>query len=92
MKAKDDYFPSASASDEEDFFEERRLMYVAVTRAKKNLFLTSFGGSAYDNEHSIMELNCFVNQRRDLLNIQDESPNKPMHSELRSLVDSINEE
>ena len=33
-------FPSAYSSEDDDLEEERRLMYVAVTRAKENLFIS----------------------------------------------------
>jgi DNA helicase-2/ATP-dependent DNA helicase PcrA len=37
----DGWFPSARASDEfEDLEEERRLLYVAATRAKEHLYFT----------------------------------------------------
>jgi DNA helicase-2/ATP-dependent DNA helicase PcrA len=38
--AVDGRFPSLYNKDEEEFEEERRLMYVAATRAKENLFIT----------------------------------------------------
>ena len=38
--AVDGRFPSLYNTDEDEFEEERRLMYVAATRAKENLFIT----------------------------------------------------
>ncbi|NCB02167.1 MAG: ATP-dependent helicase, partial [Spirochaetia bacterium] len=38
---EENLFPSASCESDEDFEEERRLFYVAVTRARKELFITS---------------------------------------------------
>lgn len=38
--AVDGRFPSLYNTDDDDFEEERRLMYVAATRAKENLFIT----------------------------------------------------
>ena len=38
--AVDGRFPSLYNKKEEEFEEERRLMYVAATRAKENLFIT----------------------------------------------------
>lgn len=51
-------FPSAYSIEDEDLEEERRLMYVAITRAKKNLYLSCarsrnrFG----KNEHQIKSI------------------------------------
>jgi len=46
----DGYFPSARSADNiESLEEERRLMYVASTRAKQNLFVTYM----YDRERGI---------------------------------------
>jgi DNA helicase-2/ATP-dependent DNA helicase PcrA len=50
---EDGLFPSARAEDEDGIEEERRLAYVGMTRAKKDLFLTyaqsrfAFGGRNY---------------------------------------------
>ncbi len=38
---EENLFPSRSCESDEDFEEERRLFYVAVTRAKRELFITS---------------------------------------------------
>jgi DNA helicase-2/ATP-dependent DNA helicase PcrA len=38
---EENLFPSSSCESDEDFEEERRLFYVAVTRARKELFITS---------------------------------------------------
>ena len=38
---EENLFPSASCESDEDYEEERRLFYVAVTRARKELFITS---------------------------------------------------
>ena len=38
---EENLFPSNSCESDEDFEEERRLFYVAVTRARKELFITS---------------------------------------------------
>ena len=40
----DGIFPSAKSATVDDIEEERRLMYVAMTRAKKQLFMTQSGG------------------------------------------------
>lgn len=40
MHLAEDMFPSRYASSEDDIEEERRLFYVAITRARKRLFLT----------------------------------------------------
>jgi DNA helicase-2/ATP-dependent DNA helicase PcrA len=50
IHAIDGYFPSArSAENIESLEEERRLMYVASTRAKQNLFVT-YPMNMYDRE------------------------------------------
>lgn len=49
-------FPSRHAIDtgrQEAIEEERRLFYVAMTRAKKYLCISSFGGSSYDGSFNI---------------------------------------
>jgi DNA helicase-2/ATP-dependent DNA helicase PcrA len=38
--AEDQFFPHEQSSSDKEIEEERRLMYVAITRAKKQLFLT----------------------------------------------------
>ncbi len=49
----DGYFPSARSADNiESLEEERRLMYVASTRAKQNLFVT-YPMNMYDRERGI---------------------------------------
>ncbi|MCH7973743.1 MAG: ATP-dependent helicase, partial [Bacteroidetes bacterium] len=49
----DGYFPSARSADNiETLEEERRLMYVASTRAKQNLFVT-YPMNMYDRERGI---------------------------------------
>ncbi|MCH8325408.1 MAG: ATP-dependent helicase [Bacteroidetes bacterium] len=53
IHAVDGYFPSArSAENVETLEEERRLMYVASTRAKQNLFVT-YPMNMYDRERGI---------------------------------------
>ncbi|MCE1187785.1 MAG: ATP-dependent helicase [Ignavibacteria bacterium] len=50
MHAVDGFFPSSRAAESLDAMEEeRRLMYVAATRAKKNLFIT-YPMNIYDRE------------------------------------------
>jgi DNA helicase-2/ATP-dependent DNA helicase PcrA len=52
--ALDGRFPSMHAlNKEEDLEEERRLMYVAITRAKENLFIT-YPTQAYDRTSGMM--------------------------------------
>lgn len=43
-----DVFPSKHADTPKAMEEERRLFYVAMTRAEKNLYLYSFSGEGYD--------------------------------------------
>lgn len=48
MRANDDSFPSKYATEEHEIEEERRLFYVAVTRAKRRLFITYPVTSGFD--------------------------------------------
>ncbi len=62
--ALDGRFPSLHAlNKEEDLEEERRLMYVAATRAKENLFIT-YPSQAYDRTSGIMlsRPSCFLDE------------------------------
>jgi DNA helicase-2/ATP-dependent DNA helicase PcrA len=62
--ALDGRFPSLHAlNNEEDLEEERRLMYVAATRAKENLFIT-YPSQAYDRTSGIMlyRPSCFLDE------------------------------
>ncbi|MGL5246405.1 MAG: ATP-dependent helicase [Mycoplasmoidaceae bacterium] len=43
----DGLFPSAKAIEKGDISEERRVAYVAMTRAKKNLFISSYDGKSF---------------------------------------------
>lgn len=47
-----DIFPSKKASSELKLEEERRLAYVAITRAEKELYLTMSEGKTLDNRHN----------------------------------------
>ncbi|MGL5640439.1 MAG: ATP-dependent helicase [Mycoplasmoidaceae bacterium] len=40
-------FPSSKATEKGDISEERRIAYVAMTRAKKNLFISSYDGKSF---------------------------------------------
>ena len=63
-------FPSAmSANSKEDLEEERRLAYVGITRAKKNLILTSAKQRMINGETRYSLMSRFVNEiPRELLN------------------------
>ena len=63
-------FPSAmSSNSREDLEEERRLAYVGITRAKKNLILTSAKQRMINGETRYSLLSRFVSEiPRDLLN------------------------
>ncbi|MGL4616957.1 MAG: ATP-dependent helicase [Mycoplasmoidaceae bacterium] len=43
----DGLFPSTKAIEKGDISEERRIAYVAMTRAKKNLFISSYDGKSF---------------------------------------------
>ena len=63
-------FPSAmSANSKEDLEEERRLAYVGITRAKKNLILTSAKQRMINGETRYSLMSRFVNEiPKELLN------------------------
>jgi DNA helicase-2/ATP-dependent DNA helicase PcrA len=44
-------FPSRRVSDQDEMEEERRLLYVAMTRAKRRLFLSCSQGVNHDGQH-----------------------------------------
>ena len=46
----ENYFPSQKCREEHELEEERRLAYVAYTRAKKVLLLSDSGGHTYNGE------------------------------------------
>ena len=69
MHAADGFFPSSQSFDKQTTIEEeRRLMYVAVTRAKRNLFI-SFPTSIYDryNGYTIAMPSRFIANVPDTL-------------------------
>ena len=64
MSVLDGRFPSMRAlHNEEDLEEERRLMYVAATRAKNNLYFT-YPGDVYDRSTNMTLYNpsCFLDE------------------------------
>ena len=63
-------FPSAmSANSKEDLEEERRLAYVGITRAKKNLILTSAKQRMINGETRYSLMSRFINEiPKELLN------------------------
>ena len=67
MHAMDGFFPSSQSFDkQENIEEERRLMYVAVTRAKKNLFI-SYPTSIFDRYNGF----TFAMPSRFIANVPD---------------------
>ncbi|WP_412031899.1 ATP-dependent helicase [Malacoplasma muris] len=48
-------FPSQKSIDSNDISEERRIAYVAMTRAKENLFLTSSDGATFNSDSKIIK-------------------------------------
>lgn len=53
-------FPSRMAVDENNIEEERRLCYVAITRAKKNLYLTNAQRRSYFGEFNMNPPSRFI--------------------------------
>jgi DNA helicase-2/ATP-dependent DNA helicase PcrA len=72
-------FPVANASyEQDDLEEERRLCYVAVTRAKEKLFLTNCERRYRFGELSYPTPSRFLNEIRDeLLEFRSTAPPKP---------------
>ncbi len=80
-------FPSSFVESDEDLEEERRLMYVAITRAKENLHLTrainvdKFGKSTIQIESSFIEemrdsIEIIENEKKKFFNPRESSYNK----------------
>lgn len=80
-------FPSSFVESDEDLEEERRLMYVAITRAKENLHLTrainvdKFGKSTIQIESSFIEemrdsIEIIENEKKKFFNPRESSSNK----------------
>lgn len=70
-------FPhSRSAIDEEEMEEERRLAYVGITRAEKELFLTNAQMRTLYGQTSINSPSRFIQEIPEELLVEVESPNK----------------
>jgi DNA helicase-2/ATP-dependent DNA helicase PcrA len=59
---EDEYIPFRSATRMPDMEEERRLFYVALTRAKKHLFLTKADSRRVNGKKQHRKLSPFVNE------------------------------
>lgn len=55
-------FPHRNSSTKDEIEEERRLMYVAITRAKQKLYLTSAKRRTIYGEEKIQVLSRFINE------------------------------
>ena len=76
----ENFFPARKAEDERQLEEERRLAYVAYTRAKDALFLTDSDGYTYNGEEKYTSR--FVTElQKDSLNILNE-PNRSFIEDL----------
>ena len=62
-------FPNYKATTDEDIEEERRLFYVAVTRAKKKLFLTSSYNRFLYGESMTEEISRFLKESNGKIQI-----------------------
>lgn len=58
----DEIFPSGRSILDGTIAEERRIAYVAMTRAKENLFITSSGGVNYQNNNSAKIPSRFISE------------------------------
>ena len=59
----DGIFPSAKSSSLQELQEERRLLYVAMTRAQKQLFICVSGGKNYSGEE--LKVSRFIEELRE---------------------------
>lgn len=71
--------PHNHAEDEEDVEEERRLMYVAMTRAKKRLYLLARGKEAHGKKYS-----RFIYELSDYNSIESYTPSSKNSSKASS--------
>ena len=71
-------FPSRMAVEEGNVEEERRLCYVAITRAKKNLYLTNAQRRSYFGEYAMNPPSRFIDEIDGNL---VECMNKPVQNE-----------
>ena len=70
-------FPiSRAVNSEEELEEERRLMYVAITRAKRNLFLTRARSRYLYGTRSITTESRFLKEIQPLLKVVDNGYNR----------------
>ncbi|MFH1611619.1 MAG: ATP-dependent helicase [Patescibacteria group bacterium] len=87
-------FPHKNCSSEEEIEEERRLFYVAITRARKNLHLTypMTGGRGYEFQSPSMFLDDIPNEK--LQRVELKSPerfgSRPLRT--RSSFDTMEDE
>ncbi len=57
---EEDVFPSLQAKKEEGIEEERRVMYVAITRAEERLYITNVKDRFRFNQHQFNEASRFI--------------------------------
>lgn len=62
-------FPNYKATTDEDIEEERRLFYVAITRAKKKLFLTSSYNRFLYGENMTEEISRFLKEAKGKIQV-----------------------
>ncbi|MGL5630580.1 MAG: ATP-dependent helicase [Mycoplasmoidaceae bacterium] len=65
----EDLFPSFRSLNEDGIEEERRIAYVAMTRAKENLFISSNSGINYQNS-KIKTPSRFLNEIKNSTNLE----------------------
>lgn len=79
-----------SAFESEDLEEERRLMYVAITRAKKKLFLTNAKRRMIYGREEINIPSRFINEiNEDLLNIENIDEKKIVKKEKNIYTEDV---
>ncbi|MBQ9118239.1 MAG: UvrD-helicase domain-containing protein [Clostridia bacterium] len=78
---------SRASSDSDDMEEERRLMYVAITRAKEHLYLTrSKSRFLYGKREPTMR-SCFIKELSSCLDLPKEKPRYGGYDRYRSYDD-----
>ena len=86
----DGIFPSSKSSSLQELQEERRLLYVAMTRAQKQLFICMSGGKNYSGEE--LKVSRFIEEfREDEIFVTGEKLFKPyLNSAVKTVTKHFN--